>query len=1064
MSHPSSAAASTSAVSMPSGTTNSIGAGQDFVLFDDGRAQGHQSTALSPTSNMQQYPATMAINPSMTMTGIPSYDSKPSFTEYRASQIGHQTESPFSSPASKAGDDFGTDDNHFRIGDSSGTLAHGTPKSKRQRGHGYSSSWNGGNLLQQRHLTQNRQASGGTLANAMAPIQPYGAYQNSGDMTGDWSGSDSSPHNPPSGSLGPPIHSLSLGDGSDGMMTSLFPNPTSFGQTASSQSSGSVSTLEAALQASTPRPSTLTPQQQQDERSRQQIRAELMGVDSRALKGPLRDIQQGSGQDANSGQFADLNYNTFGSGNFFPAVQNTTMNIGRPYGPIRQRSGSLDENFLSSAMMTGNVGSSFSGWNDPSTTNINAFNLQGLEQYRGPQQDQALQQQQHYSLQQQQQQQQQLLQHPYQQPSQQRQLQQYQQVPSSSFPPSNARPDLPSSQFSSRTQQAVDRARAQKPTRKRISRDQSGLTVSPQEAFLDYHNIESLLQASRAPSQGLPSTAQNLFAAPPPGISESFGSESAAHTPKAAAREFPVAYGPSTLLASMHESTPSLVDASSSSSSNDSRANSSLSSPPHRMPLNREDTVRPAKAKAVLAAQHNGQNPGDGFFSPAYSTSSSTDDEDEKPYISANNKQGKFNVQFPFPPQSASLPQSSSTTNSRVANTGGPAGQHHSSHHNQHHQQHHQAPFPHLPGPRFSVVSSSSSESDDDDQRGRMAKHVPLNQQGRRTMGGYGYMGSSEESGLSINPSFYPTESPQQNPQQQSAMNASHSFKVPSSSQNQLPGQTSNHSSSSSSSIGGAMRTTRPGGGQSDSQSQDDDPSISPSIRSSAQPIFPTTDSNRSEKQAGVQSHLHEAQAQAGQRSRSRNRAQIASAAPNRRSSEAAASSLDEASEWETGEDSEADGSDYRDVKRGAGATAASSGPRKSTSTKKRRRGDVSTRHGGANTGGDATYRSHNAGATSGTHLTICDYISPLSGESCRTEFHRPYDLARHRETIHAREEALLLRQGRLKKDQCVVLYKEVDPEKSLATVEWKCEGKNGCGSLFSRKDALLRHKRIRGH
>ncbi|KAK0538509.1 hypothetical protein OC842_001289 [Tilletia horrida] len=118
---------------------------------------------------------------------------------------------------------------------------------------------------------------------------------------------------------------------------------------------------------------------------------------------------------------------------------------------------------------------------------------------------------------------------------------------------------------------------------------------------------------------------------------------------------------------------------------------------------------------------------------------------------------------------------------------------------------------------------------------------------------------------------------------------------------------------------------------------------------------------------------------------------------------------------------------------------------------------------------------------TTSTGLTVCDYISPLvmmglptegAGAAaaikearCGTVFHRPYDLSRHRETIHAREEARLVKAGQLKVEDCVVMGKEITAEKVMAgATEWKCEGKNGCGSVFSRKDALLRHQRIRGH
>ena len=101
---------------------------------------------------------------------------------------------------------------------------------------------------------------------------------------------------------------------------------------------------------------------------------------------------------------------------------------------------------------------------------------------------------------------------------------------------------------------------------------------------------------------------------------------------------------------------------------------------------------------------------------------------------------------------------------------------------------------------------------------------------------------------------------------------------------------------------------------------------------------------------------------------------------------------------------------------------------------------------------------------TNQTGMSICDYVSPLTQEYCGTEFHRLYDLARHRETIHAKEEAKAIREKRLTLDQCVVLGKEVDPKRSTATVEWKCEGRNGCGSIFSvsfhpyllAKDSLL--------
>lgn len=104
--------------------------------------------------------------------------------------------------------------------------------------------------------------------------------------------------------------------------------------------------------------------------------------------------------------------------------------------------------------------------------------------------------------------------------------------------------------------------------------------------------------------------------------------------------------------------------------------------------------------------------------------------------------------------------------------------------------------------------------------------------------------------------------------------------------------------------------------------------------------------------------------------------------------------------------------------------------------------------------------------APTGAHVTesgtsVCDYTSPVTGVYCGTRFHRTYDLVRHRETVHGRDEALEIRRGNLSPAQAVVWGKEVDAAASGADREWLCAA---CGSSFSRKDALTRHRRVRAH
>lgn len=87
--------------------------------------------------------------------------------------------------------------------------------------------------------------------------------------------------------------------------------------------------------------------------------------------------------------------------------------------------------------------------------------------------------------------------------------------------------------------------------------------------------------------------------------------------------------------------------------------------------------------------------------------------------------------------------------------------------------------------------------------------------------------------------------------------------------------------------------------------------------------------------------------------------------------------------------------------------------------------------------GGDGA-ASSGAGASGGSGSIVCNHVNS-DGSVCGVIFRRPYDLARHKETIHG---------------------EGLKGEKVKAK-EWRCAE---CGGTFSRKDALLRHGRIRGH
>ncbi len=528
-----------------------------------------------------------------------------------------------------------------------------------------------------------------------------------------------------------------------------------------------------------------------------------------------------------------------------------------------------------------------------------------------------------------------------------------------------------------------------------LRRDRSGLTVSPQEAFLDYYNVEAAITSSGAQIPG--STAatgggmHSVFAPDPPGLGNalagdgikgrgvpfSMASRAAEQAPGASSR------GARTDDRSMLEDTPSLTGGSSTSS----REDSTVASPPavhasassrsaekakrggfdDKLPL-AATTSRPLVATALIpdgstvprGSQSSGMSmfKNESFNGSATSTSTPDDeDEEEKPYFPV--QPGRGFGQFGEQHKSA---QSSSEEE---------------------------------------TASGSRSASF---SRGSLMPPGKRPLTGRRTpgsFGGYGYIPGSADSGLS-----YQEPAPAVTEDEQSTES--------------FPGQDRPLAFHGMTSMDERNR--------SDGGSNDDDGSISPSIRSSAQAV------NMHPNQAAALAAA--AAAANGPRTTGR----------KSKSRESSASSLDG-----SGDEDEDDGSDFEDGKRKPGPK------RKRPRTSGAGKGKTATTAGSPS--GRQTKTAQAAGSfqpaervfpTSRSGMTVCDYVSPLSGEYCGTEFHRMYDLTRHRETIHAKEEAKAVRQKWLTLEQCLVLGKEVDPKTSSATVEWKCEGRNGCGSVFS--------------
>lgn len=93
--------------------------------------------------------------------------------------------------------------------------------------------------------------------------------------------------------------------------------------------------------------------------------------------------------------------------------------------------------------------------------------------------------------------------------------------------------------------------------------------------------------------------------------------------------------------------------------------------------------------------------------------------------------------------------------------------------------------------------------------------------------------------------------------------------------------------------------------------------------------------------------------------------------------------------------------------------------------------------------------------------LTSCDrppFWRTQPYTACASRFHRTYDLARHRETIHARNEGRAVAAGTLPEHLATVWLEYGKPQ-----CAWPCEYP-GCDQVFSRKDAMQRHMKTRKH
>ncbi|KAJ1025229.1 hypothetical protein NDA16_002733 [Ustilago loliicola] len=778
------------------------------------------------------------------------------------------------------------------------------------------------------------------------------------------------PPDPPSGSLGAPMHDLSLGDS----MPSRKYDPNAPSPALASPASAGMTA-------------------EQQERVKAQIRAELAGVDTRTFKGPLRDILQKQDYTPrpNDMQTSPLSASSdpmqagvAPSFSLFPDYdrggQSQTQSSQTANKPPKQETkpdeempllihrGSSDLHTRSSTFDNGFAPNSY-----PPARHSQNYLPDWARQSQSSQGSQIAYAQQQSS------------------PRSQHSQQQRPNMP----PPAMSQSQLtqrggPVSMASTEPFGAtVDSYTPD--ARRPLKRESSGLTVSPQEAFLDYDDVENALLHS-----GL-GKMPSLFASVPPGLSDA----------KAGSSRYSASHSGT--------NTPRITSQQNAPRPRSSTGDAAYAARP--VPMSRNDTARPhhyqqkRPGPSVHQSPPNGRSPypnqSDGrgsasqesgsqssLFSPADSgdTISTDDDEDERPYYPPNMRPsmirgGPSSLYLNYPIKAdgsrastgspSAMPPRSLLGKERTSSTGSSAW----SHVRNEPWAFRQA---HMNQPRFSDVSASStmthrpslgqhqssSESVDDTSDRSSRPYVPsprANMPG--ALGAYGYIPSSQESGLSVAP----------------------------------PGAVG--------SIGGSQ----------------DEGSISPSIRSSAQT------SDRKQQEIGAPPPLLPAIRQPAP-------IKPAPPAPSDLPVKDDRVEVSGEEESETGNSASGNGneSDYED-------NSPDSHSSKKPASKPKASKPTTSKASTATVAADGT--------------TKCDYVSPITGVSCQTAFHRPYDLARHRETIHAREEAGFIREGKLKLDDCVVLGKEVDPKKSTAVVEWKCKT---CGANFSRKDAMLRHERLR--